>query len=101
MKNRGILIIVSGFSGAGKGLYMVGYDGKPSYNGIMSTDTRAWAQVEKWYQEGTNKKVYEKTFQEILAVQPVSLLAWFKENQPEVLEKPKSPSFPEPLCQKI
>ena len=30
------------FSGAGKGLYMVGYDGKPSYNGIMSTDTRAW-----------------------------------------------------------
>lgn len=28
------------FSGAGKGLYMVGHDGKPSYNGIMSTDTR-------------------------------------------------------------
>ena len=74
------------FSGAGKGLYMVGYDGKPSYNGIMSTDTRAWAQVERWYQDGTNKKVYEKTFQEILAVQPVSLLAWFKEHQPEVLE---------------
>ena len=40
------------FSGAGKGLYMVGYDGKPSYNGIMSTDTRAWEQVEKWYADG-------------------------------------------------
>ena len=77
------------FSGAGKGLYMVGHDGKPSYNGIMSTDTRAWAQVEGWYKDGTNKKVYEKTFQEILAVQPVSLLAWFKENQPEVLENTK------------
>ncbi len=77
------------FSGHGKGLYMVGEDGKPSYNGIVSTDTRAWAQVEKWYKEGTNKKVYEKTYQEILAVQPVSLLAWFKENQPEVLEKTK------------
>lgn len=75
------------FSGHGKGLYMVGADGKPSYNGIVSTDTRAWAQVEKWYKDGTNKKVYEKTFQEILAVQPVSLLAWFKENEPEVLEK--------------
>lgn len=25
------------FSGHGKGLYMVGYDGKPSYNGIIST----------------------------------------------------------------
>ena len=77
------------FSGHGKGLYMVGYDGKPSYNGIVSTDTRAWAQVEQWYQDGTNKKVYEKTFQEILAVQPVSLLAWFKEHQPEVLERTK------------
>ena len=73
------------FSGAGKGLYMIGHDGKPSHNGIMSTDTRAWAQVERWYKDGTNKKVYEKTFQEILAVQPVSLLAWFRENQPEVL----------------
>ena len=50
------------FSGAGKGLYMVGYDGKPSYNGIMSTDTRAWAQVEQWYKDGTNKRVYEKPF---------------------------------------
>lgn len=77
------------FSGHGKGLYMVGYDGTPSYNGIVSTDTRAWAQVGKWYQDGTNKKVYEKTFQEILAVQPVSLLAWFKENHPEILEKTK------------
>lgn len=77
------------FSGAGKGLYMIGYDGKPSYHGIMSTDTRAWAQVERWYKDGTSKKVYEKTFQEILAVQPVSLLAWFKENRPEVLERTK------------
>lgn len=68
---------------------MVGYDGKPSYNGIMSTDTRAWEQVEKWYADGTNKKVYEKTFQEILAVQPVSLLAWFRDNKPEILEKTK------------
>ena len=77
------------FSGAGKGLYMIGYDGKPSYNGIMSTDTRAWKQVEQWYRDGVNKKVYEKTFQEILAVQPVSLLAWFRDNQPEVLERTK------------
>lgn len=74
------------FSGAGKGLYLVGYDGKPSYHGIMSTDTRAWKQVKEWYRKGINTKVYEKTFQEILAVQPVSLLAWLKENDPGVLE---------------
>lgn len=82
-------IVGVSFSGHGKGLYMVDKNGKPSYNGIISTDTRAWAQVEKWYQDGTNKKVYEKTFQEILAVQPVALLAWFKENKPEVLENTK------------
>lgn len=77
------------FSGHGKGLYMIGYDGRPSYNGIASTDTRAWKQVENWYQNGTNTKIYKRTFQEILAVQPVSLLAWFKENKPEVLEATK------------
>ena len=63
------------FSGHGKGLYMVGYDGKPSYNGIISTDARAWEYVEKWAQDGTKEKVYEKTFQDILACQPVSRMA--------------------------
>lgn len=75
------------FSGHGKGLYMVGYDGKPSYNGIISTDARAWEYVEKWYQDGTNKKVFEKSCQQILACQPVSILAWMKDRHPEVLEK--------------
>ena len=53
------------FSGHGKGLYMLGYDGKPSYNGIISTDTRAWAQVKRWHEDGTDKKVYEKTVHRI------------------------------------
>ena len=75
------------FSGHGKGLYMVGYDGKPSYNGIISTDARAWEYVEKWYGDGTNKKVFEKSCQQILACQPVSILAWMKDRCPEVLER--------------
>lgn len=75
------------FSGHGKGLYLVGYDGKPAFPGILSTDARAWRQVERWYADGTNKKVYARTFQEILASQPVSLLAWLKENEPQVLEQ--------------
>lgn len=79
-------IVGVSFSGHGKGLYMVGYDGMPVYNGIASTDMRAWAQVENWYRNGTYGKVYEKTFQKILAAQPVSLLAWFKDNAPEVLD---------------
>lgn len=82
-------IVGVSFSGHGKGLYMVGHDGKPSYNGILSTDARAWKEVEEWYQDGTNKLVYEKTFQQILACQPVSLLAWLKKHQPKVIENTK------------
>jgi L-xylulokinase len=73
-------------SGHGKGLYMVGKDDKPAYNGILSTDARAWKYIEKWNSDGVKEKVYEKTFQEILACQPVSLLAWFKDHEPEVIE---------------
>lgn len=77
-------------SGHGKGLYMIGEDDNPIiYNGIVSTDTRAWEYVEKWNQDGTSDKVFKKTFQSIMACQPVALLAWFKDNKPEVLEKVK------------
>lgn len=80
-------IVGVSFSGHGKGLYMVGKDGKPSYNGILSTDTRAWEEVKNWKSDGTAERIYEKTYQDILACQPVSLLAWLKNNEPEVLER--------------
>lgn len=79
-------IVGVSFSGHGKGLYLVGKDGKPAYRGIPSTDARAWEYIQKWYQDGTNKKVYEKTFQEILIMQPVALLAWLRDHEPEVIE---------------
>ena len=77
------------FSGHGKGLYLVGEDGAPSYPGILSTDTRAWSYVKKWKEDGTAEKVYEKTFQDILACQPVSLLAWLRDHAEGVLERTK------------
>lgn len=77
------------FSGHGKGLYLVGNDGKPAYHGIVSTDARAWAYVKKWKEDGTAQKVYEKTYQDILACQPVSLLAWLKDHCPEVIANTK------------
>ena len=73
-------------SGHGKGLYLVGKDGRPAYHGILSTDARAWEHVERWYANGVREKVYEKTLQEILACQPVSLLAWLREHHLEVIE---------------
>jgi L-xylulokinase len=72
-------------SGHGKGLYLWGKDDQPCYNGIVSTDARAWEYPEKWYEDGTAERVFEKTFQSILACQPVSLLNWLKDNEPEVI----------------
>ncbi|MEG0721267.1 MAG: FGGY family carbohydrate kinase, partial [Lachnospiraceae bacterium] len=82
-------IVGISFSGHGKGLYMVGYDGNPSYNGIVSTDARAWKYVEQWYEDGTKEKIFSKSYQEILACQPVSILAWFRDQEPEVLKNTK------------
>ncbi|MDR0759954.1 MAG: carbohydrate kinase [Treponema sp.] len=64
--------------GHGKGLYPWGKDGKPAYNGIISTDNRAWQYPEKWKREGAFDAVYPRLCQQIMACQPVSLLAWFK-----------------------
>lgn len=71
------------FSGHGKGLYAVDKDGNPACNGIISTDARAWAYPKKWKEDGTAKAIYEKTFQEVLYMQPVCLLAWLKDNAPK------------------
>lgn len=78
-------IVGVSFSGHGKGLYLVGYDGKPSYNGIVSTDARAWEYVELWSADGTKEKIYPMSYQEILACQPVSILAWMRDHEPEAL----------------
>ena len=76
-------------TGHGKGLYLWGKDDKPCCNGIISTDSRAWMYPEKWREDGTADRVFEKTFQKILACQPVSLLCWLKDNKPEVLSNVK------------
>ena len=80
-------IVGVSFSGHGKGLYMIQKDGSPAYNGILSQDARAWEYVETWRKDGTAEKVFEKSFQDILVMQHVSLLAWFRDNMPDVLEK--------------
>jgi L-xylulokinase len=76
-------------TGHGKGLYLWGKDDRPCYNGIVSTDSRAWKYPQKWEADGTADRIFEKTFQKILACQPVSLLCWLKDNKPEVISKIK------------
>lgn len=82
-------IVGVSFSGHGKGLYIVDKNGKPAYNGIISTDARAWEYVKKWSEYGTKEKIFPKTYQNILASQPVSILAWMRDNEPEVLKNTK------------
>lgn len=72
-----------GICGHGKGLYLWGKDGKPTRNGIISTDNRAYAYAMRWQQDGTEEKVFERSCQHIMACQPVALLAWLKDNEPE------------------
>lgn len=72
--------------GHGKGLYAWGKDGKPAYNGIISTDNRAWKYPEKWYKQGVYQEIHERLCQELMACQQVSLLAWMKEHQREVYD---------------
>jgi len=63
--------------GHGKGLYPWDKDGKPAYNGIISTDSRAWKYPEKWYETGVYDEVHGQLCQEFMACQQVALLAWF------------------------
>lgn len=72
--------------GHGKGLYLWGKDGKPARNGIISTDNRAYNYPVRWKKDGTEEKVFARSCQHILACQPVSLLAWIRDNEPAVLE---------------
>ncbi|WP_313018740.1 FGGY-family carbohydrate kinase [Acetoanaerobium noterae] len=71
--------------GHGKGLYLWGKDEKPAYHGILSADQRAWKYPEAWAKDQTADKVFNLSCQDIIACQPVSLLAWLKEHQPAVI----------------
>lgn len=72
--------------GHGKGIYLWGKNNKPVCNGIISTDSRAEEYPVKWEKDGTASKVFALSYQKILACQPVSLLAWFRDHEPEIIE---------------
>jgi L-xylulokinase len=74
-------------TGHGNGLYLVGDDGKPACNGIISTDTRAADIVTRWYETGVFNQILPLTNQNIWAGQIAPLLAWFKEHERDVLDK--------------
>ena len=72
-----------GISGHGKGLYLWSRDDKPLGDGIISTDNRAWRYVQQWKEDGTEEKAFARSCQHLLSCQPVALLAWLRDNEPE------------------
>ena len=72
-----------GICGHGKGLYLWGKDNKPVRNGIISTDNRAYIYPKQWKEDGTEEKVFAISAQHIMICQPVSILAWIRDNEPE------------------
>jgi len=72
-------------TGHGNGMYLVGEDGEPAWNGINSADSRAASYVERWEQDGTADRILPLSCQSIWAAQPVALLAWFRDNEPAAL----------------
>lgn len=75
-----------GLCGHGKGLYLWGKDGRPVRRGILSADNRAWRYPMGWREDGTEEAAFRLSCQHILACQPVSLLAWLRDNEPGALE---------------
>lgn len=73
--------------GHGKGLYAWGKDGKPAYNGIVSTDNRAWQYTKKWAEDGTADRLYPLLCQKLIPCQQAALLAWLKDNDRAAYDK--------------
>lgn len=75
-----------GICGHGKGLYLWGKDGRPARRGIISTDNRAYAYVKRWREAGVEEAAFKKTYQRILPCQPVALLAWLQDHEPQTIQ---------------
>ncbi|MCL2112011.1 MAG: carbohydrate kinase [Clostridiales bacterium] len=75
-------------TGQGNGLYLFDKNGGPAHNPIMSGDIRAKEYVKKWKADGLVESVFmPKTFQDIWSGQPVALLAWLRDHDPQALER--------------
>lgn len=72
--------------GHGKGLYPWGKDNRPAYNGIISTDSRAWKYPDKWNKSGMHAKLHDRLCQNFMPCQQVALLAWFKDHHKEIYD---------------
>ena len=74
-------------SGYGGGVYFVDANGSPVTNGLVSTDTRSIPLIERWKRSGLAAEVSRHIEQQVWPGQTFAILAWFKENAPEILNR--------------
>ncbi|MFZ7091978.1 FGGY-family carbohydrate kinase [Primorskyibacter sp. 2E233] len=67
----------------GDGLYLLDKDRAPLGPGILSLDSRATAEVDRWAAEGVDMASLALTGQAPHVSAPSALLAWIKANEPE------------------
>jgi L-xylulokinase len=80
-------IIGIGVTGQANGAYMFDAEGKPTHDAVLSGDLRAKNYIKKWYADGTYDKLLPKIRQSIWAGNVPALIAWFKDNDRETLDK--------------
>ena len=77
----------AGVTGHGNGAYLTMADGRPACNGVNSADSRAASYIERWHRDGTFSRVLPRICQSLFPGQTGALLAWFRDNDPRVLER--------------
>ncbi len=76
-----------GLAGHGDGVYLVDETGKPVRAGVLSMDSRAHEILARWNESGVSDRALQFNGQKPFAALPATLLAWFKENEPDALER--------------
>ncbi|MBW2429604.1 MAG: carbohydrate kinase [Deltaproteobacteria bacterium] len=79
-------IIGVGTTGHGNGLYLIDKEGRPARPGIQSLDTRAAGIIDNWNRKNLHNQVFPFTTQAFWPAQPNALLAWIKQNEPQVYQ---------------
>jgi len=72
-------------TGYGSGLFCVDSNGNPTYNGIVSTDSRGLGIMEDWTAAGYNEKAKAMLTQGFWPAQSLILLGWLQQHRPDVM----------------
>ncbi len=75
------------FSGAMHSLILMDQHGKAMTNAILWSDTRSRQQAEQLKSSEQGKEIYQATGTPIHAMSPLCKLIWFREHQPELLDR--------------